>query len=54
MSQQRLGAANEARDAATKSIIGGVGRVAENVISSVPSIAGQMDSGSFIGNMAGK
>lgn len=56
MSQQRLGAANAARDAATKSIIGGVAGVASSVLPGLPGIAGQAagaagGGGSFIGNM---
>ena len=50
MSQQRLGAANAARDAATKSIIGGVAGVAGSVLPQIPSLKG---SGSFMGNMMG-
>lgn len=50
MSQQRLGAANAARDAATKSIIGGVAGVVGSVVPQVPSLKG---SGSFMGNMMG-
>ena len=41
MSQQRLGAANAARDAATSSIIGGVAGVAGSVVPSLPGIADQ-------------
>lgn len=41
MSQQRLGAANEARDAATKSIIGGVTGLAGSVLPQIPSLGGQ-------------
>jgi hypothetical protein len=51
MSQQRLGAANAARDAATKSIIGGVAGLATSVLPQVPSLKG---GGSFMGNMLGK
>jgi hypothetical protein len=51
MSQQRLGAANAARDAATKSIIGGVTGVAGSVLPQIPGLKG---SGSFMGNMLGK
>ena len=51
MSQQRLGAANAARDAATKSIIGGVAGVAGSVLPQIPSLKG---SGSFMSNMMGK
>jgi len=39
MSQQRLGAANAARDAATKSIIGGVAGVAGAVLPGIPGLA---------------
>ena len=48
MSQQRLAAANTARDAATKSIIGGVAGVAGSVLPQIPGLKG---SGSFMGNM---
>jgi hypothetical protein len=48
MSQQRLASANAARDAATKSIIGGVAGVAGAVVPQLPSLKG---SGSFMGNM---
>jgi hypothetical protein len=51
MSQQRLGAANAARDAATKSIIGGVAGLATSVVPQLPSVKG---SGNFLGNMIGK
>ena len=43
MSQQRLGAANEARDAATASIVGGVGSAvggAAGIVSGLPSVKG--------------
>ena len=53
MSQQRLGAANAARDAATSSIIGGVAGVAGSVVPSLPGIADQANEGSFIGNLLG-
>jgi len=36
MSQQRLGAANAARDAATKSIIGGVAGMANTAVNELP------------------
>lgn len=38
MSQQRLGAANEARDAATNSIIGGVAGLANTAIDNIPAL----------------
>ncbi len=53
MSQQRLGAANKARDAATSSIIGGVAGIAGSVVPSLPGIADQKGEGSFIGNLLG-
>lgn len=53
MSQQRLGAANAARDSATKSIIGGVTGAIGSVIPSLPGLADQKGEGSFIGNMLG-
>lgn len=53
MSQQRLGAANAARDAATKSIIGGVTGLAGSVVPQLPGLKGQIGSGSFVGNMLG-
>jgi hypothetical protein len=53
MSQQRLGAANDARDAATKSIIGGVAGAAGSIVPSLPGLADQKGEGSFIGNMLG-
>jgi len=48
MSQQRLGAANTARDAATQSIVGGVAGVAGSVL---PNIPGMGKGGSLIKNM---
>jgi len=54
MSQQRLGAANAARDAATKSIIGGVAGAAGSIVPSLPGIADQKGEGSFLGNLLGK
>ena len=53
MSQQRLGAANAARDSATKSIIGGVTGMAGSLIPSLPGLADQAKSaaGSFVGNL---
>ena len=53
MSQQRLGAANDARDAATKSIIGGVAGAAGSIVPSLPGIADQKGEGSMLGNMLG-
>jgi hypothetical protein len=53
MSQQRLGAANKARDAATSSIIGGVAGLAGSVVPSLPGLADQKGDGSFIGNLLG-
>ena len=54
MSQQRLGAANDARDAATKSIIGGVGSVVGSAVPGLNSIT--QDKGfmsGFTGGMMG-
>jgi len=57
MSQQRLAAANAARDAATSSIVGGVTGLAGSVIPQIPGLkdqAGGGDSpGGFIGNLLG-
>ena len=53
MSQQRLGAANAARDAATSSIIGGVAGAAGSIVPSLPGIADQKGEGSFLGNLLG-
>lgn len=53
MSQQRLGAANAARDAATKSIIGGVTGLAGSVVPQLPGLKGQIGGDGFIGNMLG-
>lgn len=53
MSQQRLGAANAARDAATSSIIGGVSGAIGSVVPNLTGIADQKGDGSFIGNMLG-
>lgn len=53
MSQQRLGAANAARDSATKSIIGGVTGMAGSLVPSLPGLADQVNDGSFIGNLLG-
>ena len=53
MSQQRLGAANDARDAATSSIIGGVAGAAGSIVPSLPGIADQKGEGSFLGNLLG-
>ena len=53
MSQQRLGAANDARDAATKSIIGGVAGAAGSIVPSLPGLADQKGEGSFLGNLLG-
>ena len=50
MSQQRLGAANAARDAATKSIIGGVGSV---VGSAVPGLGTLGEEGGFMKGFTG-
>ena len=50
MSQQRLGAANEARDAATKSIIGGVGSV---VGSAIPGLNTLDKAGGFMNGFTG-
>lgn len=51
MSQQRLGAANLARDAATKSLIGGVAGVAGSLVPSLPGLADQKGDGSLMGNL---
>ena len=53
MSQQRLGAANAARDSATKSIIGGVTGIAGSLVPSLPGLADQVGDGSFVGNLLG-
>ena len=53
MSQQRLGAANAARDSATKSIIGGVTGMAGSLVPSLPGLADQAGDGSFVGNLLG-
>ena len=50
MSQQRLGAANDARDAATKSIIGGVGSVAG---SAIPGLGTLGEEGGFMKGFTG-
>ena len=50
MSQQRLGAANDARDAATKSIIGGVGSV---VGSAIPGLNTLGEKGGFMKGFTG-
>tara|TARA_B110000305_G_C19393608_1_gene616223 strand:- start:1169 stop:1690 length:522 start_codon:yes stop_codon:yes gene_type:complete len=50
MSQQRLGAANDARDAATKSIIGGVGSIAG---SAVPGLGTLGKVGGFMNGFTG-
>ena len=50
MSQQRLGAANEARDAATKSIIGGVGGV---VGSAIPGLGTLGEDNGFMKGFTG-
>ena len=51
MSQQRLGAANKARDAATKSIIGGVSGLAGAALPQIPGLGGK--GGGFLQNMFG-
>ena len=51
MSQQRLGAANAARDAATKSIIGGVSGLAGAALPQIPGLGGK--GGDFVQNMFG-
>jgi hypothetical protein len=53
MSQNRLGAANMARQEATQAIIGGVGNIASAAIKSTPGYAAQVGSGSRIGNLLG-
>jgi hypothetical protein len=53
MSQQRLGAANDARDAATKSIIGGVAGAAGSIVPNLSGVADQKGEGSMLGNMLG-
>ena len=50
MSQQRLGAAKAARQAATKSIIGGVTGLAGSVLPNIPGLGA---GGDFMGNMLG-
>lgn len=51
MSQQRLGAANKAQDAAKASIIGGVGGLAGSVAGNIPGLTNKNQS--FIRNMFG-
>ena len=51
MSQQRLGAANDAQDAAKASIIGGVGGLAGSMLPNIPGLGGK--GGDFIENMFG-
>jgi len=51
MSQQRLGAAKAARQAATKSIIGGVTGLAGSVLPNIPGLGGK--GGGFMQNMMG-
>jgi hypothetical protein len=53
MSQQRLGAANDARDAATSSIIGGVAGAAGSIVPNLSGVADQKGDGSMLGNMLG-
>ena len=53
MSQNRLSAANMARQEATQAIIGGVGNIASAAIKSTPGYAAQVGSGSRIGNLLG-
>ena len=51
MAQNRLGAANAARQEATQAIIGGVGSIAGAAIKSTPGYAAQIGSGSRNGNL---
>jgi len=51
MSQQRLGAANEAIDAQTEAIIGGVSGVAGSILPSIPGLGGQ--GGGMMQNLMG-
>lgn len=51
MSQQRLGAANAAQDAAKASIIGGVGGLAGSMLPQIPGLGGK--GGDFVQNMFG-
>jgi len=51
MSQQRLGAANKAQEAAKASIIGGVGGLAGSVAGNIPGLTNKNQS--FIRNMFG-
>jgi hypothetical protein len=51
MSQQRLGAAKQAQDAANQAIMGGIGNVVGGVVPNLESIQGQVGDGSFIGNL---
>ena len=50
MSQQRLGAANQAQDAAKASIMGGVGNLAGGILPQIPGLA---KGGDFLQNMFG-
>ena len=50
MSQQRLGAANQAQQQATQSILGGVGSMAAGVLPQIPGLA---KGGDFLQNMFG-
>tara|TARA_R110001606_G_scaffold397760_1_gene575154 strand:+ start:141 stop:803 length:663 start_codon:yes stop_codon:yes gene_type:complete len=50
MSQQRLGAANQAQDAAKASIMGGVGSLAGGILPQIPGLA---KGGDFLQNMFG-
>jgi hypothetical protein len=43
MSQQRLGAANIARQEATQALVGGIGQVAGGVMKAIPAVAAQGD-----------
>jgi len=51
MSQQRLGAAKQAQDAANQAIMGGIGNVIGGIVPNLESVQGQAGSGSFIGNL---
>tara|TARA_R110000765_G_scaffold101781_1_gene190182 strand:- start:156 stop:572 length:417 start_codon:yes stop_codon:yes gene_type:complete len=51
MSQQRLGAANDAQNAAKASIIGGVGGLAGSMLPNIPGLGGK--GGDFVENMFG-
>lgn len=53
MSQQRLAAANQAREDATKALVGGIGSVAGGVASAFMGSAPMGGSGTFMQNLSG-